>query len=68
MEPDPTITCIDCGEVAYLLTKPPEDGQWRPGEVVIYRCSGCNDRWDLVLPDEDDLDPYENNGGNGLGA
>lgn len=55
MEPDTTITCIDCGETAHLLTHPPEDGLWQPGEVVVYRCSGCHDRWDIVLPDEDDF-------------
>lgn len=59
-DPDPTITCIDCGETAHLLTHPPEDGRWQPGEVVVYRCSGCGDRWDLVLPGEDgETDPTD---------
>lgn len=59
MEPDPTITCVDCGETAHLLTHPPEDGQWQPGDVVVYRCSACNDRWDIVLPGEDGEDPTD---------
>ena len=25
-----------------------------PGDIVAYRCEDCRDRWDLVLPDEDD--------------
>jgi DNA-directed RNA polymerase subunit RPC12/RpoP len=53
LEPDPVITCIDCGGRAFLLTKPREDGLWEVGEVVAYRCQDCNDRWDIVLDDED---------------
>jgi len=54
LEPDPTITCIDCGGVAHLLSYPPEDGCWEPGDFVAYRCEDCLDRWDLVLPDDDE--------------
>lgn len=56
LEPDPVITCIDCGGRAYLLSKPDEDGRWEVGEVVAYRCRECNDRWDLVLEEEDQSD------------
>lgn len=59
VQPDPTITCVDCGETAHLLSYPPEDGVWQPGDVVVYRCSGCNDRWDIVLPGEDGEDPTD---------
>ncbi len=61
LEPDPVITCIDCGGRAHLLTKPDvdlEDGgtaRWLPGDIVAYRCADCLDRWDLVL-DEDAVD------------
>jgi hypothetical protein len=48
-----TITCVDCGETAHLLSYPPEDGTWQPGDVVVYRCSACGDRWDLVVPSPD---------------
>jgi len=44
------IDCVDCGQVAHRLTYPPEEG-WAPGDCVAYRCSGCNDRWDLVVED-----------------
>ena len=54
MQPDPTIDCIDCGGTAHLLTHAPEDGRWFPGDLVTYRCEDCLDRWDLLLPDEDD--------------
>jgi len=46
------ITCVDCGQPAYRLTYPPEDG-WSIGDYVAYRCSGCNDRWDLIVNEED---------------
>src|SRR5262245_16490763 len=58
LEPDPVITCIDCGGRAHLLTAPhvdPEDGRaqpWLPGDIVAYRCEDCLDRWDIVLEDD----------------
>jgi DNA-directed RNA polymerase subunit RPC12/RpoP len=54
MVPETTITCIDCGGVAHLLTTWPEDDPPQPGDIMSYRCSDCNDRWDLVLPEEDE--------------
>jgi hypothetical protein len=54
MRPDPTIDCIDCGGRCHLVTHPPEDGRWYPGDLVTYRCEDCNDRWDLLLPDEEE--------------
>ena len=55
MEPEATIDCIDCGGTCHLITPPPEEGQWEPGDVAVYRCEDCGDRWDTVLPDEEDL-------------
>ena len=58
MQPDPVITCIDCGGRAHLLAAPrddPEDpgaAEWFPGDIVTYRCEDCQDRWDLVLDDD----------------
>ena len=54
--PDPQIVCIDCGGRCFLLTHPPEDGIWEPGDIVAYRCEDCLDRWDLVMSDEDDAE------------
>ena len=55
MEPEATIDCIDCGGTCHLITPPPEDGRWEPGDLAVYRCEDCTDRWDMLLPDEDDL-------------
>jgi DNA-directed RNA polymerase subunit RPC12/RpoP len=52
VEVDRVITCIDCGGRAHLISYEPEDG-WTPGDVVVYRCEDCHDRWDLVVPDEE---------------
>lgn len=52
-EPDPVITCIDCGGRAHLNAYPPEEG-WQPGMVVMYRCEDCLDGWYLEVPDWDD--------------
>ena len=60
-----TITCVDCGGTCHLLSHPPPDdagragetgGEFAPGDVVAYRCADCLDRWDVVLPDEEDPD------------
>ena len=56
VEVDQVITCIDCGGRAHLLTYPPEDGRWLPGDLITYRCEDCLDRWDLVVPGEDEDD------------
>jgi len=52
--PTDQITCIDCGGRCFLLSYPPEDGIWEPGDVVAYRCEDCLDRWDLVLSEDDE--------------
>jgi hypothetical protein len=52
--PESTIDCVDCGGRCHLLSMPREDGVWLPGDIVAYRCEDCLDRWDLVMPDEDD--------------
>ncbi len=57
MEVPETITCVDCGQPAHRLSHPPEEG-WEIGDYVAYRCSGCNDRWDLVVRDEDVPPPF----------
>jgi hypothetical protein len=54
LAPEPTIICIDCGGRCHLLSMPREDGEWLPGDIVAYRCEDCLDRWDLVMPDDDD--------------
>jgi hypothetical protein len=48
------IVCVDCGGWCHLLSYEPEEG-FEAGDVVAYRCSDCNDRWDVELT-EDDVD------------
>lgn len=55
---DPVITCIDCGGRAHLISHPPEEG-WQPGDLVVYRCEDCLDRWDLLVPDPDEDGSYD---------
>ena len=52
-----TIVCVDCGGTCHLLTHDDETG-WEIGQVVSYRCEECNDRWDVELTDEDDVDQH----------
>ena len=52
-EPDPVITCIDCGGRAHLLGEPPEMG-WEPGMTTVYRCEDCLDAWYLEVPEDDE--------------
>ena len=54
--PEAVIDCIDCGGRCHLIGYAPEDG-WHPGDLVVYRCEDCLDRWDLVVPDEPPADP-----------
>ncbi len=56
-EPSPafeaTITCVDCGGVAHLISFFPPDEPPDPAEVVLtYRCADCGDRWDIVPADD----------------
>ncbi len=44
---DETITCVECGGTAHLISFEPEEG-FAPGDVLVYRCSDCLDRWDVV--------------------
>lgn len=55
MEVPDTIICVDCGQKARRMTLEPEFG-WEMGDFVAYRCTGCNDRWDLVV-EECDVGP-----------
>jgi hypothetical protein len=58
VEVDTLITCIDCGGRAHLLSYPPSERDWEPGDLLTYRCEDCHDRWDLVVPDDaDQADP-----------
>lgn len=46
--PAATIVCVDCGGAAHLLNEEPEFG-YRAGDLLVYRCEDCLDRWDLIF-------------------
>jgi hypothetical protein len=52
--PDTELTCVDCGGACRPLGWSPEDGDVEPGTVIAYRCTECNDRWDVVIDDPDE--------------
>jgi hypothetical protein len=52
--PDATITCIDCGGPAHLISTWPADDPPQPGDIMRYRCRDCLDCWYIELPDPDD--------------
>lgn len=50
-EVPPTITCVECGGIAHLLSYEPEGG-FEDGDVIVYRCEDCVERWDIVYEPE----------------
>lgn len=51
---DEVITCIDCGGRAHLITHVDPEDPLQPGDLITYRCADCNDRWDLIVPDDEE--------------
>jgi predicted nucleic acid-binding Zn ribbon protein len=53
--------CIECGGAAHLISYLPEDGEVETGVSLAYRCSDCNDRFDVVWEADDgsDLTPSD---------
>jgi hypothetical protein len=60
--PPDTITCVECGGVAHLISYLPEEGELEPGYPLAYRCADCLDRFDMVWEEE------EGEGGSVLGV
>lgn len=54
--PAAVIICVDCGGRAHLVQLGTEESPYVAGDVAVYRCEDCLDRWDVVV-DEDDLLP-----------
>jgi hypothetical protein len=50
--PDELIDCIDCGGRCHLLTTWPADDPPEPGDILVYRCEECADRWDVVFGED----------------
>lgn len=53
MEPAQEITCVECGGRAFLITPIPSEEELEPGDVLVYRCAECQDRWDIVFEPDD---------------
>jgi len=45
------IGCVECGGTCHLLSTPPPDEPFEPGDVVAYRCADCMERFDVVVPE-----------------
>ena len=52
------ISCMECGGTAVLAATPGPDEMIEAGDVLVYRCPDCCQRWDVVV-DEDDLEADE---------
>ena len=48
------INCMECGGTAHLGQPLDPETQLEAGDVLVYLCGECNQRWDVVV-DEDDL-------------
>jgi hypothetical protein len=48
------IDCMECGGRAHLVQALDPEITIEPGDVMVYVCGDCNQRWDVVV-DEDDL-------------
>jgi hypothetical protein len=53
MDAPSDIICVECGGTAQLVTYPPPDEPFAPGDVVVYVCEDCGHRHDLVLDEGD---------------
>jgi len=54
VKPPEKISCVDCGGECHLISYLSDEEPLEPGTVLSYRCSDCNDRWDLVWePDQE---------------
>ena len=52
--PPESITCVQCGGTAHLISFLPPDEDLEPGAALAYRCADCLDRFDVVWEEEDD--------------
>ena len=48
------INCMECGGTAHLGQALDPESPVEAGDVLVYLCGECNQRWDVVV-DEDDL-------------
>jgi len=48
-QPPESITCVECGGIAHLLSPVTEDDELETGSILSYRCADCLDRFDVVF-------------------
>jgi hypothetical protein len=51
--PATEIVCVECGGAAHLIQEIDPAEPLEPGDVAVYRCSECQERWDIVVTEED---------------
>ncbi len=47
------IVRVECGGPAHLVQEADDETPYAEGDVAVYRCEDCSDRWDVVLAAED---------------
>jgi hypothetical protein len=52
--PPTTITCVECGGTAHLLSFLPDDEPLDEDYPIAYRCADCMDRFDLIWGRDDE--------------
>jgi hypothetical protein len=52
--PPTSITCVECGGTAHLISYLPSEEDLEPGTALAYRCAECLDRFDVVWEEFDD--------------
>jgi hypothetical protein len=47
------IDCMECGAEAVLVQPVDDETELEAGDILVYRCRECLQRWDVVLDDDD---------------
>jgi hypothetical protein len=50
------IDCMECGGTAYLAQPIGPEDVLEPGDVLVYLCGECAQRWDVVVDEADITD------------
>jgi hypothetical protein len=51
-KPDITMPCVDCDGTLHLLTLIEDEVPLQSGEVLIYRCDSCMERFDVIWQED----------------
>lgn len=54
LTPPDRFTCVECSGTAHLIGFLPDDGVVEAGTALAYRCSDCNDRFDVIWEEGDE--------------